>query len=132
MGFLASRSFITQLVSLVACAALCTAGCASGNRTLKGGPETWATSISVGDQLSVFTHSGREKGVSVTKVDESGIYDGKAFIPYSDIQSIRVLPGESGIWGNTAILVVITVAVVAVLASLVENEIDEGFIQDAR
>jgi hypothetical protein len=127
-----SRSLAMHLVSLVACAALCTAGCASSGRTLGTDPETWANSISVGDHLRVLTKSGIEKDVVVTAVDKSGISDNKEFIPYSHIQSIWVLPTSSASSGNTALIIVLTAVVVAALLSLVNSEIDKGFVHPAQ
>jgi len=126
-----SRSVVRQSVFVIACAALCTAGCASSGRTLGTDPETWANSISIGDHLSVLTNSGNEKDVHVTAVNKSGISDNKEFIPYGDIQSIRVLPSNSGDSGNI-MLVVLTIVVVAAIASLVSSEVDKGFVQPAQ
>lgn len=127
-----SGSFIVQLVFLVACAALCTAGCVNSGRMLGANPETWASSINIGDHLSVTTTSGNEKDVHVTAVTKSGITDNQDFIPFSVIQSIRVLPSKSARSGVTLPLVILTIAVVALLVSLVESEIEEGFIQPAQ
>jgi hypothetical protein len=127
-----SRSFAIHLVYLVACAALCIAGCASSGTTLGADPEDWANSISVGDHLKVLTKSGNERDLHVTAVNKSGISDNKEFIPYNDIQSIRVLPSSSGGSGNTALVVMLTVVVVAVFASLLKSEVEEGFIQPAQ
>ena len=121
-----------HLIFLVACAALCAAGCASGGRTLGTDPETWANSISVGDHLNVKTNSGIEKDVYVTVVNKSGISDNNEFIPYSDIQSIRILPNKSERSGNTALVIVLCVIVVAALASLLKSEVEEGFVRRAR
>ena len=121
-----------HLVFLIASAALCNAGCASSGTTLGTNAETWASSISVGDHLRVLTKSGNERDVYVTAVDKSGISDNKEFISYNDIQSIRVLPSSSGGSGNTALVIMLTVVVVAVFASLLKSEVEEGFIQPAQ
>lgn len=126
-----SGSAVRQLVFLIACVALCTVGCVSSGRNLGTDPETWANSISIGDHLSVLTNSGDEKDVYVTAVNKSGIADSKEFIPYSDIQSIRVLPSNTGDSG-TITLVVLAIVVVAAIASLVKSEVEGGFIRPAQ
>jgi hypothetical protein len=126
-----SGSALRQSIFVIACVALCTAGCASGGRTLGTDPDTWANSISIGDHLSVLTKAGNEKDVYVTAVNKSGISDDTEFIPYGDIQSIRVLPSNSGDSG-TITLVVLTIAVVALLSSLLKSEIDKGFINPSQ
>lgn len=131
MHQLESRSVVRQLVFLIACVALCTAGCVSSGRNLGTGQETWANSISIGDHLSVLTNSGNEKDVYVTAVNESGISDNEEFIPYGDIQSIRVLPSNSGDSGSIT-LVVLTIVVIAAITSLVKSEVEKGFIQPAQ
>ena len=127
-----SSSLAGQLVFLIACIALCTAGCASSGRTLGTDPETWANSISIGDHLSVVTNSGDEKDIYVTAVNKKGISDNKEFIPYTDIQSIRVLPRNSGGSGSTTPVVVLTIVVILALVSLLKSEVEEGFIQPAQ
>ena len=121
--------FVRQLVFLIACTALCTAGCASSGRTLGTDADTWANSISIGDHLSVLTNSGGEKDIYVTAVNESGISGNKEFIAYSDIQSIRVLPSNSGGSGSTTLVVMLTIIVVAAIASLLKSEVEKGFVQ---
>ena len=88
--------------------------------------------MSVGDHLNVKTNSGIEKAVYVTVVNKSGISDNNEFIPYSDIQSIRILPNKSERSGNTALVIVLCVIVVAALASLLKSEVEEGFVRPAR
>ena len=126
-----SGSAVRQWVFLIACVALCTAGCVSSGRNLGTDPETWANSISIGDHLSVLTNSGDEKDLYVTAVNKSGISDNKEFIPYGDIQSIRVLPSNTGDSG-TITLVVLAIVVVAAIASLVKSDVEKGFIQPAQ
>ncbi len=123
-----SSTFAMQLVVLVASAAMCVAGCANSGRTLDGDPETWASSISVGDHLNVITNSGDENEVYVTEVNESGISTNNEFIAYSDIQSIQIIGDGSGGSGSNALVIILTIAAVAVLVSLVESEVEKGFI----
>lgn len=111
---------------------MCAAGCANSGRTLGADTDTWANSISIGDHLSVLTNSGDEKDLYVTAVNKSGISDNQEFIPFSDIQSIRILPNNSRGSSSTAIMIVLTVVVVAALAVLLESEVKEGFIQPAQ
>jgi len=79
----------------------------------------------------VLTNSGDEKDLYVTAVNKSGISDNKEFIPYGDIQSIRVLPSNTGDSG-TITLVVLAIVVVAAIASLVKSDVEKGFIQPAQ
>lgn len=129
---LKSIGFATDAIAVVACACLCLAGCANSRTGLEDGPELWASSIHVGDQLRVTTHAGQVKDISVTVVDDSGISSSDGFISFSDIRSIQVINDASGGAGTTVILIVLGIIIVAGLASLITSEIDEGFIQPAQ
>ena len=132
MRSLKSISFTTDVIAVVACECLCLAGCANSRPRLADGPESWASSIHVGDQLRITTHAGEVKDISVTVVDDSGISGSDEFIPFSEIKSFQVINGASGGAGTTVLLIVLGIIVVAGLASLITSDIEEGFIQPAQ
>jgi hypothetical protein len=104
---------IVRIVVLFACASLCVAGCATGGTGLEATPESLSKSIWVGDHLIITTSSGSKKEIYVTEVSDTGISSKDEFIPYSEIQSVRMATTQSEDSIGTMIMVAIVVAVVA-------------------